>query len=469
MHARRQAVLRAIALVVAAAPLAHVAAAFDPDGAAWTPALAAAADHAQQGVAGAAPTLAAATRTVGAPPLLAAVGMQATATAPTLPGGAEAAPEVARDETERWVPSLAFTSTLLGQESDGSVSTDSSVTYNYFARAQGTAVATNFPAAPNPPVGSCETAVASIVEITRFLSEDKQGGLAFENPQTSNGNLKLPGQCRRYTASVFNHPATVLPVSGSGLALNSIMGLSAEVMSPGLQFIPGRPRAFLHGDVNAAFGFQRDVAKQGVPTAPRLDANIDPTTETFAESNWLGTGSKTSSQINTLFFSGGLGAAFTLDAFERRLRIKPSVEYMHESLTVSGQFLKVLRVDTGQSAGLQIGVPGGPVTSFLPSLFLPAIQIQPSRDQDFHGVGPGLELEMDAARAGPVVLSLFLTGTAYKMLGDLAVHTEGTQVIPATPPYTTTDQSVSVQFDYNIHSWSYRGGAGLRFRWLPED
>jgi hypothetical protein len=27
---------------------------------------------------------------------------------------------------------------------------------------------------------------------------------------------------------------------------------------------------------------------------------------------------------------------------------------------------------------------------------------------------------------------------------------------------------VSAQWDFHKHAWSYRGGLGVRFRWLPE-
>jgi hypothetical protein len=103
------------------------------------------------------------------------------------------------------------------------------------------------------------------------------------------------------------------------------------------------------------------------------------------------------------------------------------------------------------------------------AVFLDPITVRARDTQVFNGIGAGLELEMDAARAGPVMLSLFLGGQTYKMLGDLDVNLVGTSVVPAQPPYTTTDQTVSANFDFHIHSWSYRGGVGLRFRWLPED
>ena len=55
------------------------------------------------------------------------------------------------------------------------------------------------------------------------------------------------------------------------------------------------------------------------------------------------------------------------------------------------------------------------------------------------------------------------------MLGNLDVNLTGQTVVPVQAPYTTQEQTVEANFDFHIHSWAYHGGAGLRFRWLPED
>src|SRR5262245_241877 len=119
----------AVACASVAAPAAHAR-----DAAGWTPALAALGDRGASGTtAAAAPTLAASAM---AAPLLAA-GMQATAVTPAEPAVVERTPEFERDETERWVPGLAFTSGILGQGTEGEINSDSAVRYTYFARQDG--------------------------------------------------------------------------------------------------------------------------------------------------------------------------------------------------------------------------------------------------------------------------------------------------------------------------------------------
>jgi hypothetical protein len=221
-----------------------------------------------------------------------------------------------------------------------------------------------------------------------------------------------------------------------------------------------------------AFSFDRNVAKVGNPTGVKLP--IDQTTGLISpispENTVRGMGAKTSGEVDQWVFGAGAGPAFTFEAFERRLRVRPSVEWMRQEIRVSGVLNKTFQTDTGETAAQQPGDPTtGPTTQQFPADFLDPITIRSQDTQFFNGIGPGLELEMDAARAGPVMLSLFLSGQAYKMLGDLSVHLEGQSVVPAQAPYTDEDQSVNAGFDFHLHSWAYHGGLGLRFRWLPGD
>ena len=79
-----------------------------------------------------------------------------------------------------------------------------------------------------------------------------------------------------------------------------------------------------------------------------------------------------------------------------------------------------------------------------------------SGSKTFHGVGPGLEIEMDTRRAGPFLLALFVSGQAYKILGDREISFSASNEYGETADWT-----------YENHSWVYRGGVGLRFRFLP--
>src|SRR5262245_57077050 len=150
----------AAACASVAAPAAHAR-----DAAGWTPALAALGDRGTAGTtAAAAPTLAASAM---AAPLLAA-GMQATAVTPAEPVVVERTSEFERDETERWVPGFAFTSGILGQNAEGSVSSNSAISYRIFARQNGPLQYNN--RLPFP----CNNITAAQFLITRRLADSRQ-------------------------------------------------------------------------------------------------------------------------------------------------------------------------------------------------------------------------------------------------------------------------------------------------------
>jgi hypothetical protein len=420
---------------------------------------------------------------LGAAPVLVAVGDEAAAAAASGANDAtdpQAAEFPQRDETERWVPSFAFTSGIIGHRAEGSVESDSTLTYNYFMRQRGAVVSYQ---QPTPPATQCPTSggpftfipAPSQVVVTRSLAE---GTDPF-----GSGLVLASTPCSHFVG--LEPRPDVLPTDGDDVFLTPFVGGSTEVMTPGLQGVPGRPRLFAHGDLSAAFSFVRNVAKEGVPggieyPSPQRVNSSDPnspigppdlppgstlikTAPNTTEGSIPGIGSSTAGEVQTLVASAGLGVAFTIDAMERRIRIKPSVEYMREEIEVTGRLVRAYQVDTGL---LKDAVPGAPLIN---GVYLDTIDLQAAKTRPFYGIGPGLEIEMDAARGGPVVLSLFASGQAYYMLGDLDVHMRAEQDVLADGTYVVTDQTVDADWDFHIHQWAYRGGVGLRFRWLPED
>jgi len=420
---------------------------------------------------------------LGAAPVLVPVqdesaGSAADAAAPADLGAAEF-PQ--RDETERWVPGFAFTSGIIGQRAEGAITADSPLSYNYYMRQRGGSAISY--QQPTPPATQCPTSggpfafipAPSVVPVTRNLAE---GADPF-----GSGLVLQPTPCGHFVG-LDPRPAE-LPTDDDDLFLTPFVGGSAEVMTPALQGVPGRPRLFAHGDLLGAFAFQRNVAKQGVPGAVEYPApgRVDPSDPNSpiappdlppgstlikvaagtAEGTLPGIGATTSGEVTSLVASAGLGVAFTLDALERRIRIRPSIEYMREDIEVIGRLVRAYQVDTGL---LKDAVPGAPLIN---SVYLDTIDLRAEKTRAFHGIGPGLEVEMDAARAGPVMLSLFASGQAYKMLGDLDVELSDSQEVVADGTYVLTNQTVEADWDFHIHSWAYRGGVGLRFRWLPED
>jgi hypothetical protein len=226
--------------------------------------------------------------------------------------------------------------------------------------------------------------------------------------------------------------------------------------------VPGRPRLFFHGDASLAFSLTRSFGREGVPDGAEFPPMPPGQVWLVPEVEVKGVGSITEAEVRTLVVSGGAGVAFTLDAWERRLRIKPSFEYIREQIDVTGRLIRAFRQDTGRR--------GGP-SERKNSVFLPPIELESDDTLTSYGIGPGLELEMDAARAGPFMLSLFVSGQAYRMLGNRDVELDDAALaeVPDENAATPASQEVSAQWNFHTHAWSYRGGLGVRFRWAPED
>src|SRR5262245_5014746 len=219
--------------------------------------------------------------------------------------------------------------------------------------------------------------------------------------------------------------------SSNGSFTEPAVGGSLELMSPALLAMPGRPRLFTHGGFSAVFSSDVDLAKEGSPG----DFEPPPPLGQPPPEAWGGQGSKTSGEIDTLLITAGVGIAFTFDLAERRFRLKPSFEYVRERVTVEGL------VQTVE------GPNGGPFD---------LIVLDASGSDTFHGIGGGLELEMDTVRFGPFMLSLFLDGKATRMLGNRKVE------LASSAP------AGNASWDAEFDPWLYRGGLGLRFRYVPE-
>jgi hypothetical protein len=324
------------------------------------------------------------------------------------PTGAAGDPQ-AKDETERWVPAIAVFSGALVQGADGTAQNDG---FQY-------------------------------VLTTRTVENVRHG----------------PGPANREKVEVVTETiedSKIWDVVDNDILVGPVVGGSAELMTPGLQSVPGRPRLFVHGDVAGYFGPDRFVAKEGDPDPDAIELPTEP--KSFAEFV-KGQGIATKIEVDPVLWSAGAGVAFTVDAWGRRFRIRPSFEWFREEIEVSGVVSNVYQTDTGRNLTKQ-----HPDSDFEdlprvdPEFFV--VAMEGSEKKVYHGIGPGLEFEMDAGRAGPVMLTVFLTGKAYKMLGDLEVEFTG----------ETTDEwgTHTASWSFEKNPWSYQGNVGVRFRWLPE-
>jgi len=248
-------------------------------------------------------------------------------------------------------------------------------------------------------------------------------------------------------------PTTEQPIrpsaSGKDLNVGAIVSGSLEIMSPRFVDRFGRPRAFVHGDVGGYFGFKRDVAKEGV-TGPLEPA---PNLLFLNEMTILGQGSRTTAETQGFLVTAGAGIAFSFDAFGRRMRIKPSFEYLREKIEVTGVVQRAVQIDG---------------TATMLSDFR-LIELNGKQSRVYNGIGPGLELEMDAARAGPVMLTVFFSAQAYRFLGDLDMQFSESTTPACSPPLCTPPvPPETAEWSFEKKPWAYRGGVGVRFRWQPE-
>ena len=156
----------------------------------------------------------------------------------------------------------------------------------------------------------------------------------------------------------------------------------------------------------------------------------------------VGQGTRTSAETQPLAISAGAGVAFSFDIGERRVRLKPSFEYVREQIEGTGEMRNV--------SGTRESVDGVVQVPFDKTLLFG------SRKKTLHGLGGGLEIEMDAAKVGAFDLSIFAGAQVYRLLGDRSFEfasSEGTN---------TTSWSVTVD------RLLYQAGVGLRFRYLPK-
>jgi hypothetical protein len=234
------------------------------------------------------------------------------------------------------------------------------------------------------------------------------------------------------------------PSDGDDSLIDPLSVLTAELMTPGIGSVPTRPRLFVHGEFGGAFGSTSSLAREGTPKGFELPP--DPVVPTAPVPGLAvgGQGTLTEMEISTLIGGAGAGVAFTVDLFGRRLRLKPSFEYLLHGVEVTG----VVQHAAGQRA---IDISGNIVEDWSFTSF------NKEKEKTLHSVGGGLELEMDTLRAGPFMVALFANGQAYRLLGDSDIR------------LVASDGTNTATWDVTLDREIYRASAGLRFRFFPEE
>ena len=329
---------------------------------------------------------------------------------------ATAAASEPRDESQRWVPSFSLFFGALGQKLEAAVATGPVL---------------------GPPLtdGGC-------------LST---GGLPGGVPiGTRTGAL-----CPTARGSDPHAPAPATQIlgpddTGSDTSVAPLVGASLELMTPRLLDGWLRPRLFLHGDGAYAFSFERNVAGVEAPDQFALPPGIfinSPLDErqNIQELSIVGQGTRSRMQLRPLVWSAGTGVAFSVEVFGRSLRVKPSLEYLHQEMDLIGVVHRAVKLQ-------------GQIVSALDLSGFRLLSLTHEEKRGYDGIGPGLELEVDTARLGPFVSSVYLMGRAYHLFGNLDTTFSQTNEFGETATWT-----------FQPNQWVWRGGVGFRFRWLPEE
>ena len=274
----------------------------------------------------------------------------------------------------------------------------------------------------------------------------------FANPADATGECPAPG-------STPLRP----PSSGEDLAISAFVGANLELLSPALP-IPTRPRFFVSGEILPTFSADRDVTGEGNPSCvmgPRVTDTgvcVDPTVprdSPFGEADANGVGSVLTTTYDTLSFGANLGVAFPARMEGRALRIKPSVGWISYAAMLEGKLVGLQCVPEDNCTDLVNGTPGS----------LRETSLSGSDSGRFHALGPGLDIEMDTGRFGPLGTSIFVGGRAYHTFGDRRLVAEAIEVY-GDDGLPLANQAVSARWEAEVDPWIYRVGVGLRLHWL---
>jgi len=304
------------------------------------------------------------------------------------------------------------------------------------------------------------------------------------------------------------------PASDTSRMMTPYFSLATEVMSPALLLDWGSPRALAHVDIGYAFGFARGITRIGSPL-DRMELPFPPSQLSThqpplynSEQEIVGQGAKLTASVDSLLVGAGLGIAFTFEIGDRTFRFKPTVEYLREEIEISGTLRQAARTTffspprdasqwspTNQVFGDPLDLPEDPTPA---DVGFREINLDGSSSRVYHGVGPGLEVEMDTGRVGPFVVSIYSGIRAYHFFGDdLSVKFDAQNapddsfLIPGEGDVPGPGSNVesrnenlfrncrvptpgqdplceSASFSFEKESWAYTGHVGLRFRFSPE-
>jgi hypothetical protein len=270
-----------------------------------------------------------------------------------------------------------------------------------------------------------------------------------------------------------NEPLARPSASGDDNAVTPFVGGQLELMTPELP-LPLSPRLFVGGGMVAAFGTDRQVANEGNPGPIDLPLLTDDDASVVIESAMLGQGSRTSAEIvDDWIYEAHAGLAFPLEFLGRQFRLKPSAGWIHYEVDAKGRVSDAECVQRAANTPTVTNCNAvTPPPPFLPGYFpglTRAIELTGDDSGSFHGIGGGLDLEMDVFHIGPFGSALFIGAHAYKILGEREIEFSGSASFPVSEGFGLGPAEYASNYRVEVDPWFYRMGLGFRMQWVGFD
>ncbi len=258
---------------------------------------------------------------------------------------------------------------------------------------------------------------------------------------------------------------------GSESAIAPFAGASLELRSPAITLFPGSPRVFAAVEVLPTFTGPRRLASQGDPgefafpdgnfVKDLSDADRRAGLQRIPVETLMGRGDEITASVMTVAWAAGIGAAFPLEAWGRRLSLRPYAGWIRYGVLIEGVVRRPFKTDVGDGQS-----PFGQEYR--------AVVLSRREVLFFNGLGPGFELEMEVGRWGAFQPSIFVGGAAYRVLGNRRLEVSAAKSYPELfepfPAIRGGDVLLpavrnTATWSIDIAPWLYRAGVGLRVRW----
>jgi hypothetical protein len=280
--------------------------------------------------------------------------------------------------------------------------------------------------------------------------------------------------------------------------VSPFVGAAVELMTPRLPVLSS-PRFFASGEILPAFASERGLAVDGQPSrvrGPEVGALLageednthfttgDPGTQAgprsrpFGDKEANGQGMRINAQVDELMFGAKAGVAFAFELRGREVRIKPSAGWIHYKVGVKGTMVDAtcravpvfMQPDASRCTNTyNLDGTLNPATPNPNGFFRESI-VSGHDSGVFDGVGPGVDLEMDTGRFGPLGAAVFLGFHAYYIPGDRDIYFTSSasfsDQFSASSSYPSGADTDTAQWRVRVAPWLYRAGVGVRFQWL---